>query len=233
MTDLNLKQREIMDRVILSVRNCPQKGDDQTDVPYLRRGNFAIFVQLLAGKKNHDGQYTACLTVTDSLMEKWKISFEELVKAACENSKHLFPGKIYRLEEFVDYSTDKQMRPDGDIAPEVFVLTNNTHFNGASAMFYQPELLNDLSEQYERIVLMPTGTNEIYCIAAEGEDTHGYQQLFDEIIEVMEDEKILSKEVLFYNKDSRELERSNGESFDPELTRLTDEQNFRNARRGR
>lgn len=228
-----MEQEELMSRVILAVRNYSQNKEGQAGFPHMRKGDFAIFVQLLVGKKTSADQYTTCLTVTDDLMEKWDVSFEELVEAAYANSREFFPGEICHLESFTDGSKENTIRPDGDVAPEVFVLTNDSHFNGAAVLFYQSELLDDLSEQHGEIALMPTGTNEIYCIAAESGHIHEYQQLFDEVVEAMGNEEVLSKEVLLYNRNSRELERPNGESFDPKPCHPADEQNFRGARRGR
>lgn len=211
---------EFKERLVLSVINYRENASKLQDFPFCQRGEFAILAQFCVGEKNDAGQYTACLTVTKDMMEKWNLTEDALFEIACKNSKKIFPGEIKRLEDFNGVSMD--LRADSIIAPEVFVFTNQQHFNGAATLFYQPDLLSDLCGQIgkENLALLPTGVNEIYCFGLnnrEKDNLQEYQMLFDEMLEKLDKKDHIANNVLCFNGKSQSMQEISGKSYSVDL----------------
>lgn len=208
-------KEEIEARLMLSVINYTDNVRYLASCPVVQKGDFALYTQVCIGEKNDYGLYTACVSVTEEMRQGWGINRNELFSIAAENSKVLFPGEIKPLSEFAN-RTEDVILPDGNAVPEVYVLSNQFHFNGAATLFYQPELLDQLGEKLKKdhFVLMPTGVNEVYCIASNGKpDLMGYQVLFDEVLESVERHSALSRNVMDYEVKSQMVEEIGGDTY--------------------
>lgn len=208
-------KEEIESRLILSVINYTENAKFLAPYPVVQKGDFALYTQVCIGEKNDYGMYTACLSVTEELRQTWGIHRMDLFEKAAENSKILFPGEISPLSEFAN-RTEGLIMPDGNAIPDVYVLSNSYHFNGAAALFYQSELLDDLGTVLNKshFVLMPTGVNEVYCIASnEKADLMGYQVLFDEVLENVEGRSALSQNVMDYDVKNKIVEELTGDIY--------------------
>lgn len=230
-----MEQDELKERLILSVVNLDKNRDSLKDYPYLEKGNFAILTQLLAGKQNKQGQYTAYLTVTKDMQKQWDISIEDLFQLAKDNSKRLFPGKTISMEEFIgEHSIEVQI--DGTAAPEVYVISNEKYFNGAATIFYEENMLEQLSENFggKNLVLFPAGINEIYAVATEETDLVECQEVYNSFI-VEIDSDCLGTNVLLYDADEKNIKTINNDTFEinlfPEKSQAVEERIGRNEHR--
>ena len=227
-----LKEYTVASRLFISVMNYKDNMDKLSDFPYIRKGSFAIVAQFAVGDKNEFEEYTGYLTVTHKMCEKWEMTHEELFNMAVENSKSLYPGEIKELNYYTEKeSSQKEMflQADGTAAPETYVLTNKVHFNGASTLFYQPELLDDLARklEIEQLALLPTGSNELYIIAMEaGDDIADLVELKEKVDAVLSINTI-SDCIMAYHVRSHMVETYGGEDFSLYLTEETNEE--RNA----
>lgn len=235
MIETNMEQDELKNRLIMSVVSLEKNRDSLNDYPYLVKGNFAVLTQLLAGPQNKQGQYTAYLTVTKDMQRQWDISVEELFQLAKENSKRLFPGKILSMEEFIGENSI-EVQIDGTAAPEVYVLSNEKYFNGAATIFYEENMLEQLSEHLagKNLVLFPAGNNEIYAVATEESDLAECQEVYDSFLAEL-DSDCLGPNVLLYDSSEKNIKTLNNETFEvsllPEMNRDMEERISRNERR--
>lgn len=164
-----MKREELAERLILSVLNAEQSKERLFNFPNIIKGGFALVSQLCLGDKNMEGQYTSCITVTNDILNGWEISRPEMFELAAENSKKLFPVLVEPLENLMQSLSEdekKYFQTDGINLPNSFVLSNKMFFNGAAAMFYEPEVLDKLAKKCktDNLFLFPSSTNHIFCI---------------------------------------------------------------------
>lgn len=218
----NMTSEEITSRLIMSVINYEENKSNIAHFPYIKKGNFAILAQFCVGEKNDSGQYTACLTVTDSMLEQWGFEKKSLFDIAADNSRILFPSVCEPLEKYLDFSRSevRMMLPDGVVIPNVMVLTNEFHFNGAATLFYDPERINHIAEQLnsEKLILMPSSVNQIYCISQKNrDDLKIFQDLYQELAEMTDKEKMLSDSILTYDANTKTVTEAIGNSYTLDL----------------
>lgn len=214
----NMTSDEIASRLILTVMNYEENKENITDFPYIRKGKFALVAQLCVGEKNDAGQYTACLTVTDSMIKQWGFQKNVLFEIAADNSRSLFPSICEPLEKYLymDQLKDHALMPDGVAIPNVMVLTNEYHFNGAATMFYDPEKLNEAAAMLscEKLALMPSSVNQVYCIPQKGnDDLKSYQDLYQKFAEALGNENMLSENLLVYDTKTQTITESAGTTY--------------------
>lgn len=219
----NMTSDEIASRLMLTVMNYEENKENITDFPYIRKGKFALVTQLCVGEKNDAGQYTACLTVTDSMIKQWGFQKNVLFEIAADNSRTLFPSICEPLEKYLDtdHLKDHAMLPDGVVIPNVMVLTNEYHFNGAATMFYDPEKLNEAATKLscKKLALMPSSVNQIYCIPQKGnDDLTAFQELYQKFAEALGKENMLSEDILTYDAKTRTITESTGTSYALDLS---------------
>lgn len=230
-----LDREDVRDRLILSVINYDSNRDNIEDFPYMKRGDFAILMQLLAGEQNQEGQYTAYLTVTKDMQEKWSIPERELFEMARDNSRRLFPPKILDLMEFAEACPDA-IRPDGTAAPKGFVLTNEKYFNGAATLFYEPHVLDDISERMggKDVMVFPAGANEIYCLPADSpESLEACREIFETFVKEMDRSGYLSRDVLRFVASEGSLRTISGNEVDLTLQPVNASEEIRKNAGGR
>lgn len=231
-----IESKELKERLILAVVNHDDNRESLEGFPYIKRGDFAVLMQLLAGEQNQEGHYTAYLTVTNDMQKKWDIPEHELFEMAKNNSKRLFPVKILNLMEFAEARQDA-VCPDGIAAPEGFVLTNEKYFNGAATLFYEPAILDEISKRMGKkdIMVFPAGVNEIYCLPADSpEALTECQELFDNFVKEMERPGYLSKDVLKYDITDRSLKNVSGNEVDLNIGLINEINGIKkNVQRGR
>lgn len=202
------------DRVFLAVIGTVQNKDFLSQVPCIKKGDYAIFCQIGLGDKNMSGCYDSCITVTNKMFEAWHIEVNRLIDVAATNSQIMFPGELRSISAY---------DPEGhfnSLANRVFVLSNEYHFNGAAALFYQPEILWNMSAAVgeKNFVLFPSGYNEILCLAIDRENGwKDYQTLFDSFRNVIGFDRELGSKILLMDCEKKSIRQLDGTVYSPEL----------------
>lgn len=70
----------------------------------------------------------ATVTINNGILEKWGISFQELLEVALKNTPAIYPGLFCSMPELLGIS---------DMDEVLFVSTNKTKYMGAGAMLYE------------------------------------------------------------------------------------------------
>lgn len=222
----NLSSEELVDRLILSVINYKDNEDKLDSYPVIRKGSFAVLAQLCVGEKNDAGQYTACLTVTNSMLEKWGLPKEQLFEIAADNSKKLFPVTNQPITEYLDhsYAGAAVLFPDGFDIGNISVLTNEQHFNGAATLFYDASVLDRIAKENEtaKLMLVPSSVNQIYCIpVTNGEELRDARAVCDEFLQMLTEEERLAENALVYDNNSKTVTEANGQTYSLDLADTT------------
>lgn len=202
------------ERVFLATIGRAQNKSFLSRIPHIKKGDYAIFCQFGLGDKNMSGCYGSCVTVTNQMFEAWHIAINRLIDAAATNSQIMLPGELrsvsaYNPENQFDFFTNR-----------VFVLSNKYHFNGAAALFYQPEMLWNMSDALgeKNFVLFPSGYNEILCLAIDrGNEWIDYQTLFDSFRNVNGYDRGLGSKILLMDCEKKSIRQLDGAVYSPEL----------------
>ena len=126
----DLKIEDISSRLMISVMNYENSKDIISSYPHLHRGEFGIVSQICIGNKNEHGLYDGCLTVTNSHLDHWGISNEQLFELAAMNTNNLFTPMYFPLNRFMDSNVGLDLKPHSGC-----VITNSSCWNGSSVLF--------------------------------------------------------------------------------------------------
>lgn len=202
------------ERVFLAAIGKVQNKSFLSQIPHIKKGDYAIFCQFGLGDKNMSGCYDSCVTVTNQMFAGWHIEINRLMDAAATNSQIMFPGELRSVSAYApgnqfDFFTNR-----------VFVLSNKYHFNGAAALFYQPEIFWNMSDALgeKNFVLFPSGYNEILCLAIDRENEwKDYQTLFDSFRNVNGYDRGLESKIFLIDCEKKSIRQLDGETYSPEL----------------
>lgn len=219
MKIMELGSEELVTRLMLTVINYRENEDKIQNFPFIQKGSFALLAQLCVGEKNDAGQYTACLTVTQSMLEKWGLPKEQLFEIAADNSKNLFPTIYLPMTSYFKmHGENDQVRLNDELdISEITVLTNKQHFNGAATLFYDSEVLSKIASQHgvEKLILMPSGVNQIYCVPYKNDDIlMDCREIYKDLVEMINEENRLADNILSYDVKSNSITEANGESYE-------------------
>lgn len=209
---------DLSERLLIAVINYEESADRLLNFPYVRKGSFAVLTQLCVGDKNLSGHYSACLTVTNDMLNGWGISKNDLFQMASENSVKQFPAVLLPITDFLPEHENIFLEESFDIS-KVYVLSNDTFFNGAVALFY-PDMVKQLMNtlQSEKIYIMPSSINHMYCVPeGNGISLDELKDIFGELSGLIENKFKLNDEIIVYDAQSNKLQEVNGEYFDTEL----------------
>lgn len=207
--------QDLSERLLIAVINYDESADRLLNFPHLRKGSFAVLTQLCVGDKNLSGHYSTCLTVTNDMLNGWGISKNELFQMASENSVKQFPAVLQPITDFVKGSESVFLEEAFDIS-RIRVLSTETYFNGAAAMFY-PGMLERIAEslQCEKYYIMPSSVNHMYCIPeGNGITLDELKGVFKELSKLIEDKSRLCNDILVYDTNKNKLQEMDGTTFD-------------------
>lgn len=170
-SDLPCEPASILDyefakeHLLLRMDNYEKNKDRLEGVVYIRFLDLAITCRIMVPTKEK-GLRTA--TVTESLLERWGISEEELFEQTGQcMMRHEVPvlRPIYDLlREMAPRETDIQEKRCA-----VHVLTNERGFSGAS-MFLVSAAVKDLAEHYgSDIMILPSSVHEVLLLPDTGD----------------------------------------------------------------
>ncbi len=134
---------------------------------------------------------------------------KEILELAKQNSMEKFPGEMKAISDFISV-TDQVMIPDGVVVPQIYVLTNEHNICGAAAMFYQPELLDNLSRLTGKdLAIFPVDINCVYCVpVSTGEQIEEFREMYKMAVDGMS--HVLSEDVLHYDMVNKQLKDLSG-----------------------
>ena len=144
---------EAKSRLFIRVSNRNHNAKYLKSVPHVNVMDLSITFHLLIDDSS-SLQQTA---VTNELMTSWNMDLETLCREATISSEHLFPMELMKMSLIFGFQLSAPSEP--------MVLTNSSHINGASALFYR-DAFDKLNEQFkEGCYLIPSSIHELIAIA--------------------------------------------------------------------
>lgn len=154
---------------------------------------------------SEDGLASSQITTKDIL--RLDLDVNKLWNCAKENSRNFFPVQTATLYDMVT-----QMMPEEDILPmpggEAYVLTNSVGMNGAGAIMYAKESINEVAQELGgNVMILPSSIHELILMKEESMDmAKSLQQMVMEInAAVVDDMDILSNSVYKFDRDTKEI----------------------------
>jgi len=159
---------------------------------------------------SNDGKMLQSFRITNSLAESWKLKKQELYSYAMMNTPILFPEKFMSLksiilkhnEEMVTFDEEVEYGIDNEIP--MYVLTNETGFNGASAMLYS-SYIKKMAEKFGcDIYILPSSIHEVILLPInKGMEVEELENLVKEVNENhVEPIERLSDNVYVYSREN-------------------------------
>ena len=148
-------------------------------------------------------------------------SAEEYFPKMVENTKRLFPEKIWCIEhnirECMLYGKDapviRLVPPEEYVSERLYVLSNRRRINGAAVVLY-PELLRRLGETFGgHYYVIPSSVPEVLLLKdTEDEDVHRLNDMVRQVNEQQVlSEEVLSNHVYYYSVEDGMLQSRTGE----------------------
>ena len=171
-------------------------------IPHFKYLDFAIIFQILLDKNSYGN---ASITIHEQLLNKWRLSIDDLLNVALINTPLLLPHQLLNLNDLIP--SDIFPCTFADELVDMYVLTNTNKINGASAILYDG-LLNQISKKlHSDLVLLPSSIHEFIILP------HNNDMSFNAMTEMVNsvnetsvsDEEILSDHVYFYDSKSKRL----------------------------
>ena len=143
---------EAKSRLFIRVSNRNHNAEYLKSVPHVNVMDLSITFHLLIDDSS-SLQQTA---VTNEMMTSWNVDLETLCREAIISSEHLFQMELMKMSHVFGFQLSAPSEP--------MVLSNSSHMNGASALFYR-DTFDKLNEQFkEGCYLIPSSIHEIIVI---------------------------------------------------------------------
>lgn len=199
---------EMKSKVILGIFGKSDDSFNLPDGPAIDKGAFSLR-PLLISEKNSEEDLSSFYVIGQEIMDKLGMIEKEVLELARQNSMEKYPGEMKAIANFINV-TEQMIVPDGVVIPQIYVLTNKNNCCGAAAMFYQPDLLDNLAKLTSKdLAVFPANMNCVYCVpVASVEQLVEYQEMYKTAIDGMA--HVLSEDVLHYDLTNKQLKDLSG-----------------------
>lgn len=161
--DMDVSYDSMKDKLFLTVVNADKNQKMLDSVPHQRIEDLAVLYRCMV---HSSGSQTGSILVNNKLLDGWGISKETLHEQALQNMDRLFTPKFHTMEytiaeimEVPYTETEASLN-----ASDMFVLTNNQGYYGASYLC-NPEILKQISEKMNGdYLILPSSLHEIIIL---------------------------------------------------------------------
>jgi len=169
--EIKSDKENIASHIFFRVINADANKSILSQSPHVLFEDLAITFHYMC---SNDGKMLQSFRITDTIAMSWNIDKQELYDYAMMNTPVLFPEKFMSLKnivlehnhEIASFEEEVDEVIDYDIP--MYVLTNETGFNGASAMLYSV-YLRRLAEKFESdIYVLPSSIHEVILLPDKG-----------------------------------------------------------------
>ncbi|MCR5234957.1 MAG: DUF5688 family protein [Lachnospiraceae bacterium] len=209
ITDLD----HVKDKIVCKLINEEMNAEYLKDKPHTQFEDLAVIYSLDLGGSEHGRMSTA---ITNSLMQQYGLSTEELHKIAMDNlANSQIEFKTMR-EVLMDMMFPGGVNPDDprafmlppeDEGPSMYILSNSDKINGATAIL-DSKTMEDISEKLGGdFIVLPSSIHEVIIVPANDEmDRHTLEGMVRDVntCELASEER-LSDNVYMYDSKEHEL----------------------------
>lgn len=220
---------KIKKRIAYRIVNADKNKKLLENVPHIIKLDLAFIFYCII---DSDFVGNATALIHNSHMDMWKISLEELVKTAFENTPRILKPEIRNMNEIIRemFINDMQHQQiDGHIPldisiedetddimnslkmsndhVEMYVLTNHCKTYGASCMFYENTIKDFANIKKRDIFILPSSVHEVILVpAVDGIMKNELTLMVQDVNkEEVSDSEILSNHVYFYDRKSDKI----------------------------
>ncbi len=182
------------DRLFAQLRCLEDVNDDQ--ICY-QIGDFAMIFFLMVGGT---GNGWRCMQVTESLLEQFDVSPEELMRTALKNSEKLMPPLITPMGTYIKDGMDC----DEGSSSTMILVTNKQSNRGAVVLFYEGVMERIANYLQDDLLIIPSSIHEMLVVPFS--EHAGNEENLEELIQELNESRMvrmgekLSDHLYFYNR---------------------------------
>lgn len=175
----------VRNRLFIKVSSVGEILYSQKDIPYERRENLAITAHILVQQNK---EHVVSTDVTNSMLESFGITKDQLFRDAAVNSSRIFPAQIMDMnvliaelcmdlmpeEEKAGMTEDELQQILGDLETTadmgypMLVITNEQKIEGAGAIFY-PGAMDQIGRRMKgNYYILPSSIHETIVVPDDG-----------------------------------------------------------------
>lgn len=185
------------------------------DKPYIDAGNGLALVATINCDKSITSEWR--MPVTNDLLDTLECDAETLLTDAMKNTMDMEPAALMSLKALVDSRMNNEIdqEPENYLScqtgnldtDEVYVLSNESMYQGAAALFYPGIMQKTSSVLGCGYFVIPSSVHEIMIIPDDmGASEYGLKMMLESgNRDVIDDDDILSYDVYHYDPESQEL----------------------------
>lgn len=199
-------KNNVASHIYFRIVNAAQNVELLTGSPHVRIEDLAVTFHYMC---SNDGTLLQSFRITDKIAAEWELTREELYDFAVKNTPVLFPEKFMAMKSIL-LNMDKcetvfedEVESVCDLDIPMYVLTNETGFNGASVILYS-SYIRKLAERFESsLYILPSSIHEVILIPAScGVDCGKLRELVEEVnVKHVDAAERLSDNVYIYSLD--------------------------------
>ncbi|MBQ1749900.1 MAG: hypothetical protein II044_06300 [Lachnospiraceae bacterium] len=188
---------KVKDHIIFDLISQKKNKRLLEDVPYIPYLDLAIVFRCLL---DCDDQGRSSILIRKDHMNHWQITKDELLKLAKNNTPTLLPAHIQPMVELLESMLPEE-ELDEDALP-MYILSNQTHLNGAASILYQNVLKDFAEKQGKDLFILPSSIHEVLLVPVIPDaDREELDRMVQEVnaTEVSQDE-VLSDHAYYYSR---------------------------------
>lgn len=160
-------KNNVASHIFFRIVNAAGNIELLTSSPHVRIEDLAVTFHYMC---SNDGAMMQSFRITDKIAADWELTRDELYDYAVKNTPVLFPEKFLSLKSILlnldkgstVFENEVASAADEDIP--MFVLTNETGFNGATVILYS-SYIKKLAQWYDcRLYILPSSIHEVILI---------------------------------------------------------------------
>lgn len=200
----------VKERLIVSLINAERNEDFLKDKPHRMLEDLAIVYKVLVNK---DETGTGTIMVTNSHMEYWGLTEEQLYETAIKNSNMFEPPFIDDMDRVAaEMLRERGMTEEeieefqADVHPKMYIISNASKVNGASAIVYSDALQQVAEMMGSDLYILPSSIHEVLAVSAEDRDLEDLEEMVRSVNQTdVSPEEVLSDNVYKYDAESKTL----------------------------
>ncbi len=197
-----LEFSKVRDKIIYRLVNYEKNKEIEENCPTIRLFDLLLTFRWIA---HTDQTGIASVLVSNREMAMWDITVPELLLAAQENTRKIFPPSIMHMDTLLEQLGTFVPAEEEDM--EMYVLTNTCQINGATTLLYEGVLRNFAEEMEKNIYILPSSIHEmILVLDTGGIDPDIFFGMVREVNEaVVTAGDILSDGVYYYDRHTEKI----------------------------
>ncbi|MCI6859541.1 MAG: DUF5688 family protein [Eubacterium sp.] len=187
----------VKDRIIYRLVNYEKNREILEECPHLRLYDLALTFRWVA---HTDAVGISTALVTNKEMKAWDVCMNQLLLAAGENTKRLFPPMILSMDDMLREAGIPVI--EGVNQTPMYIMTNRQEVNGASVLLYEGCLRTFAGKKKSDFYILPSSIHELILVPADSIDSP--EGLFDMVRDanrtVVTMGDVLSDSVYYYER---------------------------------